>query len=46
VTDLLEGLIKMTDQTNALNWLINLGSPNEFTMLEFAKKPQHDPNQR
>jgi UDP-glucuronate decarboxylase len=38
VSDLIEGFIKMMDQTDSLVGPINLGNPNEFTMLELAEK--------
>jgi UDP-glucuronate decarboxylase len=38
VNDLIEGFIKMMDQTDSLVGPINLGNPNEFTMLELAEK--------
>jgi UDP-glucuronate decarboxylase len=38
VSDLIEGFIKMMDRTDSLVGPINLGNPNEFTMLELAEK--------
>jgi UDP-glucuronate decarboxylase len=38
VSDLIEGFIKMMAQTDSLVGPINLGNPNEFTMLELAEK--------
>lgn len=37
VSDLISGLIKMMATTNEINGPINLGNPNEFTMLELAE---------
>jgi UDP-glucuronate decarboxylase len=37
VSDLINGLVKMMATTNEINGPINLGNPNEFTMLELAE---------
>ena len=37
VSDLIAGLVKMMATTNEINGPINLGNPNEFTMLELAE---------
>jgi len=38
VDDLVEGLIKMMNSDNTFIGPVNLGNPNEFTILELAKK--------
>lgn len=38
VSDLIEGFIKMMNAKSDLTGPINLGNPNEFTMLELAEK--------
>ena len=38
VSDLVDGFVKMMDQTESLVGPINLGNPNEFTMLQLAEK--------
>lgn len=38
VSDLIDGFIRMMDKTESLVGPINLGNPNEFTMLELAEK--------
>jgi UDP-glucuronate decarboxylase len=38
VSDLIEGFIKMMNTKSDLTGPINLGNPNEFTMLELAEK--------
>lgn len=38
VDDLVEGLIKMMNSDVSINGPINLGNPNEFTILELAQK--------
>jgi UDP-glucuronate decarboxylase len=38
VSDLIEGFVRMMDQTESQVGPINLGNPNEFTMLELAEK--------
>jgi UDP-glucuronate decarboxylase len=38
VSDLIEGFVRMMDKTESLVGPINLGNPNEFTMLELAEK--------
>jgi UDP-glucuronate decarboxylase len=38
VSDLIDGFVKMMGQSEALVGPINLGNPNEFTMLELAEK--------
>jgi UDP-glucuronate decarboxylase len=38
VSDLIEGFVRMMDQTDSLVGPINLGNPNEFTMLELAEQ--------
>ena len=37
VSDLIDGIIRLQDQTNSVVGPINLGNPNEFTMLELAQ---------
>jgi UDP-glucuronate decarboxylase len=38
VSDLIDGFVRMMDQTDSLVGPINLGNPNEFTMLELAEQ--------
>ena len=38
VSDLIDGFVRMMDKTESLVGPINLGNPNEFTMLELAEK--------
>jgi UDP-glucuronate decarboxylase len=38
VSDLVDGFVRMMDKTESLVGPINLGNPNEFTMLELAEK--------
>ncbi len=38
VSDLIDGFVRMMDQSEAQVGPINLGNPNEFTMLELAEK--------
>ncbi|WP_322923973.1 UDP-glucuronic acid decarboxylase family protein [Paenibacillus campi] len=38
VDDLIEGFLRMMDTPNDIQGPINLGNPNEFTMLELAQK--------
>ena len=38
IDDLLEGMIKMMNNTDSFTGPVNLGNPNEFTVLELAKK--------
>jgi UDP-glucuronate decarboxylase len=38
VSDLIDGFVKMMGQSESLVGPINLGNPNEFTMLELAEK--------
>ncbi len=38
VSDLIDGFVRMMDQTDSLVGPINLGNPNEFTMLELAER--------
>lgn len=38
VSDLVDGFVRMMDKTDNLVGPINLGNPNEFTMLELAEK--------
>jgi UDP-glucuronate decarboxylase len=38
VSDLIDGFVRMMDKTDSLVGPINLGNPNEFTMLELAEK--------
>ena len=38
IDDLIEGLIKMMDSSDSITGPINIGNPNEFTMLELAQK--------
>lgn len=38
VNDLIDGFVRMMDQTDSLVGPINLGNPNEFTMLELAEQ--------
>lgn len=38
VSDLVDGFVRMMDKTENLVGPINLGNPNEFTMLELAEK--------
>lgn len=38
VDDLVEGLVKMMDSRHDLTGPVNLGNPDEFTMLELARK--------
>ncbi len=38
VSDLVDGFVRMMDKTDSLVGPINLGNPNEFTMLELAEK--------
>lgn len=38
VSDLIDGFVRMMDKTESLIGPINLGNPNEFTMLELAEK--------
>jgi UDP-glucuronate decarboxylase len=38
VSDLIDGFVRMMDMTESLVGPINLGNPNEFTMLELAEK--------
>lgn len=38
VDDLIDGLIKMMETENDFTGPVNLGNPNEFTILELAKK--------
>lgn len=38
VDDLVEGMIRMMNSENSFSGPVNLGNPNEFTMLELAEK--------
>jgi UDP-glucuronate decarboxylase len=38
VSDLIDGFVRMMDQTDSQVGPINLGNPNEFTMLELAEQ--------
>jgi UDP-glucuronate decarboxylase len=38
VSDLVDGFIRIMNQTDEMVGPINLGNPNEFSMLELAKK--------
>lgn len=38
VSDLVDGLIKLMESNDSVSGPINLGNPNEFTILELAKK--------
>jgi UDP-glucuronate decarboxylase len=38
VTDLVQGLISLFNSNEEISGPINLGNPNEFTMLELAEK--------
>jgi UDP-glucuronate decarboxylase len=38
VSDLVDGFVRMMDKTESLVGPINLGNPNEFTMLELAER--------
>ncbi|MEM9107465.1 MAG: GDP-mannose 4,6-dehydratase, partial [Pseudomonadota bacterium] len=38
VDDLVEGMIRLMDSEDAISGPINLGNPNEFTILELAEK--------
>ena len=38
VSDLVDGFVRMMDKSDSLVGPINLGNPNEFTMLELAEK--------
>jgi UDP-glucuronate decarboxylase len=38
VDDLIEGMVRMMNTGNSITGPINIGNPNEFTMLELARK--------
>lgn len=38
IDDLIDGLMKMMDSSDSITGPINIGNPNEFTMLELAHK--------